>query len=200
MKNIKHIYWVLTCVFLISTVIVSFLIVSDVDNRAGVFLSGLAIVFAILAMGLSDQKLPKFNGVINLWITNRPRSEEEAGHPFKLSIRIENLSSTPVNDIKIKIRTPSLISSLFEDKNSAIKVYKHGKTSIYLDDSFGILGTSKDNDYLHYDLKLKFLIWKEDHLWLTINGSNIKTTSWCIKYEQKDTLLKSTDTKPYQLN
>jgi hypothetical protein len=198
MKNIKHIYWVLTCVFLISTVIVSFLIVSDVDNRAGVFLSGLAIVFAILAMGLSDQKLPKFNGVINLWITNRPRSEVEAGHPFKLSIRIENLSSTPVNDIKIKIRTPSLISSLFEDKNSAIKVYKHGKTSIYLDDSFGILGTSKD--YLHYDLKLKFLIWKEDHLWLTINGSNIKTTSWCIKYEQKDTLLKSTDTKPYQLN
>jgi hypothetical protein len=199
MRNIKLTYWILTGVFLVTTVIVSFFIVIDIDNRAGVFLSGLAIVFAILAMGLSDQKLPKFNGVIKLWTTNHPSGEEESGHQFKLSIRIENQSSTPVNDIKIKIRTPTLISSLFEDKNSAIKVYKHGKTIVYLDDSFGILGTSKDNDYLHYDLKLKFLIWKEDNIWITINGSNIKTTSWCIKQEQKNVLLKSTNNKPYQL-
>jgi hypothetical protein len=116
MKNIKLTYWILTGVFLVTTIIVSFFIVINVDNRAGVFLSGLAIVFAILAMGLSDQNLPKFKGVIKLWTTNHPRGEEESGHQFKLSIKIENHSSTPVNDIKIKIRTPTLISSLSKIK------------------------------------------------------------------------------------
>ena len=120
MKNIKPIYWYLASIFMIATIIFSLVVVESKDNKASTFLSGLAVVTAILAMALSDKKLPKFIGIIKVWTSDHPKAEVEGGHEYKLSIRIENTSEEPVNDIKIKIRTPERISNLYDNKNPLI--------------------------------------------------------------------------------
>lgn len=182
-----------------------------------VFLAGMAIVIAVIAMGFTDKKLPKFKGSVKLW-TNKPPDpnkiiknlpdtddkpenidqnimgeevetevESQIEVEYKVSIRIENTDIDPVTDIKIKIRTPHKITDVYPDKNLDIKIFRHGHTLIFFDDSFGILGNTFNKDYLHYDLKMKLGSWKhknQGNFYLTINGSNIQTTTYVMTLEQ----------------
>ena len=201
MKNIKVLYWILASSFIIVTFLVTFFLVGNRDNQAAVFLSGLAIVFAIIAMGLSDKNIPSFKGQVELWTTDEFKNlDEEGGHEFKLSIRIENYSTVPINDIIFKFRTPSKISSNYDQKNQNVKLLKHGRTFIFIDKTFGILGPSIENDYLHYDFKIKYNLWKRDNFYITLNGSNIKTKHWCVAYEEKLNIKDATSVKKLRLN
>lgn len=151
-------------------------------------------------MGLSDKKLPNFNGQIKFWTTNLNISDEGLDCALKLSIRIENHSNTPINDLIIKFKTPANISSLIDENNNYVKLFKHGRTILYIDDSFGILGSNSENDYLHYDFIIKFGKWKSDNLYFTINGSNIQTKCWSIKYSEMALIKNAKSKSEYILN
>ncbi len=97
-------------------------------------------------MDLSDKKLPDFNGHIKFWTTNLNISDEGLDCPLKLSVRIENHSNTPINDLIIKFKTPANISSFIDENNNYVKLFKHGRTILYIDDSFGIFGSNSEND------------------------------------------------------
>lgn len=183
MRNIKFIYWVLTIGFLSLTFIVTFMYVTNLDSRSSTFLSGIAVVIATIAMGLADQRLPLFNGVCKIWLPNQPQVEEEGCEEYKLSIKIENNSTIPVQDVKFKFRSPIRISSIYDDKNEYIKQVKHGRTTIFIDDTFQILGSNRQNDYLHYDFRVKLNLLGNNNIYIILSGSNVQTKTWILSNE-----------------
>jgi hypothetical protein len=212
---IKPVYWALAIFFLIVTIILSVFFSKEKD-WANVLLAGLAITIAIIAMGLSDKNLLKFEGKVKLW-TDKPtvkgepkekleEKEEEEEVPqevhYKLSIHIVNTALEPIHDIKIKIRTPHKIFTNYDEKNRYLQKIAHGHTTIFYDDLFGILGNEKNEEYLHYDLMSTLDKWNHDnqgHVYITINGSNIQTSTHILKCNMVKQLKEATENKALYL-
>jgi hypothetical protein len=194
MRNIKGTYYFLAATILIVSVIIALVLVENNDNIIITIVTALSLAIAVLAIGMSDRRLPRFKGKLSLWLVkpSQKRTEiEEEGKDLKVkfSIRIENFTENPINDVRVKIRMPSRIAETIDEKYRYFKVVRHGLTNIFIDDSFGILGTQLENDYLHYDLNIKPGLWTRDNIYVMLSGSNIQTVNWCIKLESKSDLL-----------
>lgn len=198
MRNIKKAYYFLAAIIMIVSVIISWVLVDNNDNIIIIIVTSLSLAIAVLAIGMSDRRLPQFKGKLSLWLVKSPNKkteieEEVKDLKVKFSIRIENFTENPITDVRVKIRMPSRIAEAIDDKYRYFKVARHGLTNIFIDDSFGILGTQLQNDYLHYDLNLIPDNWTRDNIYLMLSGSNIQTVSWCIKYESKTDLINSSN-------
>lgn len=218
MKNLQRIYWILALIFLLITIVLTLYTYQEGGDWASLFLSGTAIIIALLAIGISDKKLPIFKGIVKCWSDNphlkknrlegsrgsemEEQEEEDENEndniEYKISFRIENTSNMPVHDVKVKIRCPHRITNVYQEKNQGLIIRKHGYTYVFCDDSYGILGTTENKDYIHYDLKVMLNQWNHNqgHFYITINGTNIQTVTFLLKWEDIPNLKVATKQEP----
>jgi len=189
MKKIKTFYWVTFSVFTILTILCTLL--SPKENMASIFLSGVAILIAILALGLSDQKKLRFNGSVHFYSylldTNTPTQNSN----YRVSMKVFNNSEEPIYDIVYRLRLPNRITSRLEEKNNSVREYRHGASVIFIDDSYGFLDVKGEEGFIPFDFKMKLGNWNKGNIYVTISGSNISPTTFKITHEQKEVLINS---------
>ena len=97
MRKIKAIYWVIFGGGAVLTILC--VIVVSPENKASLFLSGIAILISIIALGLSDTRKFYFNGQVKVW-SSTPHTESDIKNTrYKISFKIINNDKEPVYDI-----------------------------------------------------------------------------------------------------
>ena len=177
MKNIKWIYWGLSGFF----VAVTFLVIVFIETEnAGIILSGVAIVISIIAMGLSDKKLNKFDGVV---IVKKNKKNE------LVTFIIQNQSNEAVLDFIYKVRFPKSMT-FSENKNIHARNFISGISKQIVDDSWGFLPSKDEGENkIPFTLNIPFINWNKDNIWISISGKNILPTVFIFKYDKKDELI-----------
>lgn len=195
MNKIKKAYWILTGVFAILTLVVIFYI--SQDGWTNTLLSGTAICVSILAMGLSDKKINYFEGEVHLWNVAKSKSADHNHGQYHISMKILNMSkSESVMDVVYRLRLPSKISTRIIEKNSSAREFMHGYSKIIIDDTFGFLGITNNENFIPIDLKIKLDEWKSGDFFITISGSNINPTTFKLSSDQVDKLKHSNNSSP----
>jgi hypothetical protein len=195
MKNIKGIYWRLSGVFVLATIIVFILIESNTIDKevTGVILSGVAIIISIIAMGLSDKKLKKFEGKIKIKSVLR-RGDSNSDDPmYQVTFTIINNGEDPVNDFIYKIRFPKRF--IFEnEKNLHARSYISGYSKYIVDDSFGFLPAKNEaENSIPMTLKIPLKSWNKDNIWITVSGSNVSPSTFIVYPSDAGEILKTDD-------
>jgi len=184
MKNLKLTYWLLAGVFLLLTLIVFLLCQKSVlkADNSSVFLSGIAIVISIIAMGLSDKKKTKFNGKI---------TAKKDKRNDKVKFVISNLDNDSILDFIYKVRFPQAMS-FYGDKNIHARNFISGVSKQIVDDSWGFLPSLEEGENcVEFYLSIPFENWNKDNIWVSISGSNIAPTVYTLKFENKEKLSRS---------
>jgi hypothetical protein len=187
MRNIKTIYWIFTIVFAVLTA--AFAILAKENDRGSLILSGAAIVTSCIALGLSDKKQNKFKGKIILWSALYDTKIEDENSNYRVSIKIINKGREPIYDVVYRVRIPSAISARLDDKNRNAREYRHGKSLIIVDDSFGFLGEDEQDGFIPIDFTMRLRKWKESAIYITVSGSNINPTTFKISQDYRDRLI-----------
>jgi hypothetical protein len=181
MKNIKCIYWWLSGVFVLATILVFILIESDIIDKdvTGVLLSGVAIIISIIAMGLSDKKLNKFVGVVII----KKNSRNEL-----VKFTIQNKSDEAVIDFIYKVRFPKCMT-FADNKNIYARNFISGYSKQIVDDSWGFLPSKYDGENkIEFSLTIPFSKWNKDNIWISVSGSNIAPTVFILKFDEKENI------------
>ncbi len=112
-------------------------------------------------------------------------------------MKIQNESGEPVYNLVYRLRVPSGISSRIDVKNNNSREYKHGKSMIIVDDSYGFLATQKEDGFIPIDFKMQLEKWKETPIYITVSGSNIQPMTFKIPFESKNKLITATQKDPF---
>lgn len=195
MKNIKGIYWWLSGVFVLATIIVFLLIESNIIDKevTGVILSGVAIIISIIAMGLSDKKLKKFEGKIKVKIIKNRDFVNSDNPIFQVVFTIINNGEDPVNDFIYKIRFPKRFKFV-DEKNIHARSYISGYSKYIVDDSFGFLPAKNESEnFVPLTLKIPLKSWNKDNIWITVSGSNVTPSTFIVYPTDSKEIMKGND-------
>jgi len=198
MRNIKTIYWVFAAFFALLTFL--FACQSKEDDRAYIILSGAALVTSSIALGLSDKKQSNFKGKIIVWSVLLGQNVADENSNYRVSMKIINKSVEPVYDVVYRLRIPNRISARIDIKNSNARDYRHGKSLIIVDDSYGFLATDGQDGFIPIDFRMQLGKWKESTIYITVSGSNIRPTTFKINPNDKDKIIAATQKKPLEVS
>ena len=195
MKNIKGIYWRLSGVFVLATIIVFILIESNTIDKevTGVILSGVAIIISIIAMGLSDKKRSKFDGKIKVKSILKKTEELIASPTYQVTFTIINKSDEPISDFIYKIRFPKRFSFL-DEKNLHARSYVNGYSKYIVDDSYGFLpAKDEEESSIPFTINIPLKNWNKDNIWITVSGSNVLPSTFIVYPKDAKEILKGND-------
>ncbi|MBX7154272.1 MAG: hypothetical protein K1X91_04880 [Bacteriodetes bacterium] len=195
MRNIKKMYWfIILTLFILTAICMCY----TSENWASILLSGVALVVAGVALGLSDKKVPEFKGTVELWTKNKINTDDDEQR-CTLVLQIINQSSEPVNDFMYRVRMPKTLSDSYQVNSGGHTQFTHGDSLIIIDESYGFLSASESGDgYARLDLGIKVKDIKRGNLYVTISGSNIKTATFLVHNENMLEVFNSSSNNKYQ--
>jgi len=194
MKSIKPIYWIITLAFTVLTTVFTFL--AEENNKGNILLSGVALMTSSIALGLSDKKKSLFQGEVKVWSALLETKVADDNSSYRVSMHLINTSDEPVYDVVYRLRLPSRISIRINEKNNSAREYRHGNSIIIVDNSYGFLGTKRDDGFIPIDVKIQLRQWRQSNLYITVSGSNISPVTFSLTPSQKEELITATKEKP----
>jgi hypothetical protein len=137
----------------------------------------------------------KFKGNLHCWNSMPPlyfASDNTHIEYFNITFKIYNSKSKPLNNLQIAFRVPNtIIHPTYSYKEHGLITRVIKETSIYnLTEPIFLGNTYGDNTYLvEHFLCLKH--WNKGNIYITLSADEIETTTYCIKMNAKEDLIKS---------
>jgi hypothetical protein len=157
----------------------------------------LALLVSIIAMGISDKKIPEIDIKLEVWKKENNKVDEY----YRTMFKVYNVSSQPINDAIITIKLPDNVFKIpAESGEDQFKKITYGRTDILNTDFFRYFSTDQDNNAISFEalIKLDDPKWTNEKrkIYFTVSGINMKAKTIVINKEDFKEIISSSFKNP----
>lgn len=195
MDRIKTKYWIMAgAVILIGVVFTLFnrhyqILTSEESN---LFIALLALIIAILSIGIADGRPHRFNGTV---VISRSYPTTAGGKviSWQVVFEVRNQSQQPMEGLLLRFRIPSAI--LAKPGDQGFRIYHSGETTIAVSDAMGFLGTEKEDRTVSFYHDLKLNEWNKGNIYVSVSAHGHAPRTFCWKRIERDKVMKKGEDK-----
>ncbi|MBT8271850.1 MAG: hypothetical protein KJO25_07390 [Bacteroidia bacterium] len=171
-------------------------------ENVNVLVGIIALIIAIISMGIADPKLKQLRLKISVW--KRKEEQIDGGDKINsLAFHLENLSKVPLEDLVVTFRFESSIYDSNTENNQNNSYFEFGDRIVVQNDTIKYLGINVADNWIRFQHYVKdFQEWDKGKIAITVSCREFVPTTIQIDVSDRDAILEARNERPknYYIN